>query len=93
LKIDIEGSEHKVLHGANQAIAGGIMIHFEFNEMNIVGRTLLKYSNYLMDIYRFYRMLSEGLIDLGKCRAYRMEIFGYQSIVAIRHSSRFMGRI
>jgi len=95
LKIDVEGNEHKVLLGAKQTIACGIidLIHFEFNEMNVVSRTFFKDFYDLLEGYRFYRMLPNGLIDLGQYKAYRMEIFAYQNIVAIRHSSRFMSQL
>lgn len=95
LKIDVEGNEYKVLQGAKQSITRGMidMIHFEFNEMNVVSRTFLKDIIELLSGYRFYRMLPDGLIDLGEYKAYRMEIFAYQNIVAVRGSSRFMGWI
>lgn len=95
LKIDVEGNEYKVLLGARQALAGGMidLIHFEFNEMNVVSRTFFKDFHDLLEGYRFYRMLPDGLIELGEYKAYRMEIFAYQNIVAIRQSSRFMGQI
>ena len=69
------------------------LIHFEFNEMNVASRIFFKDFYDLLKGYRFYRMLPDGLIDLGEYKAYQMEIFGYQNIVAIRHSSRFMDRI
>lgn len=93
LKIDVEGNEYKVLLGARQTIADGLinMIQFEFNEMNVVSRTFFKDFIELLEGFRFYRMLPDGLLDLGIYRAYRMEIFAYQNIVAIREASRFTG--
>ena len=87
LKIDTEGNELNVLHGATISLKNNIidMIHFEFNGLNVISRVFMKDFFTLLPNYRFYRMLSDGLISLEY--DYLMcEIFAFQNIVAIRTS-------
>jgi FkbM family methyltransferase len=85
LKIDAEGNELNVLHGAAKAIRNGKVdvLHFEFNEMNVISRTFFFDFFELLKGYRFYRMLPDGLGILPAYRPGLFEIFGYQNIVAI----------
>jgi FkbM family methyltransferase len=88
LKIDTEGHEYDVLQGAGQWLRSdkiGI-IHFEFNEMNVVSKHFLKDFFELLSEYRLYRLLPAGLLELNY-HPLRCEIFAYQNIIAI-HNSR-----
>lgn len=89
LKIDTEGNELKVLQGAKQTIAEKKVdiIHFEFNEMNVVSGVFLKNIYEALNDYFFYRMLPNSLVNLGEYCPIEWEIFAYQNIVAIRKDS------
>lgn len=91
LKIDVEGNEFQVLLGARETLARDMIdiIHFEFNEMNVVSRTFFKDFIDLLTEYRFFRMLPDGLIPLGQYRAASHEIFSYQNIVAVNINTEF----
>lgn len=86
LKIDAEGHELKILMGISNYLKVGQVdiIHFEFNEMNIVSKTFMKDFCDLLAGYSFYRMLPNSLLPLGKYSASKYEIFLFQNIVAIR---------
>jgi len=87
LKIDVEGYEYKVLHGAEQMIGGNRIdvIQFEFNEMNLVGRTFMRdFFNYLEGKYDIYRLLPHGRLLLQSNEHWFNEQFVYQNILAIR---------
>lgn len=84
LKIDTEGHELAVLKGFERFIRAGKvdLIHFEFNEMNVVSRVFFKdFWDFLPD-YDFYRMLPDGLVPIKKYSPVSCEIFAYQNIVA-----------
>jgi FkbM family methyltransferase len=83
LKIDTEGHELEVLKGARFAIKNRIIrvIHFEFNEMNVVSRSFFKDFVELLPGYDLFRLLPAGLIPL-KYSPLNTEIFAYQNIVA-----------
>ncbi len=85
LKIDTEGNELNVLKGASECIRRNMidMIHFEFNEMNVVSRVFMKDFFDLLQNFKFYRMLSDGLVPLVYTPL-TCEIFAYQNVVAIR---------
>jgi len=88
LKIDVEGFELAVLRGAKEMLAGGRIeaIQFEFNEMNVTGRTFLEdFMNYLGDSFRVYRILPHGLLQLGPGNHWHNEQFAYQNLLAIRN--------
>lgn len=89
VKIDVEGGEMEVLKGMKNAISANKidMIQFEFNEMNIFSRAFLKDIKSLLDRYRFYRLLPDGIVDLGEYSALHWEIFAYQNIIAINQFS------
>ncbi|MVT10608.1 FkbM family methyltransferase [Chitinophaga tropicalis] len=86
LKIDTEGHELNVLKGAATSIANGLInvVQIEFNEMNVISRTFFKDIIDILPGYRFYRLLPDGLKEMGKYNAAAFEIFAFQNIVAIR---------
>ncbi len=88
LKIDTEGNELDIIHGARETLANGQIdaIHFEFNEMNIISRTFLKNFHDLLKEFDFYRILPDGLAHMRKYDPLSWEIFAYQNIVAVRKS-------
>jgi len=86
LKIDTEGHELSVLRGAQHSLARGVIgiIHFEFNEMNVVSRVFFRDFYECLPNYQFYRMLPDGLVPLGPYNPVLCEIFAYQNVVAVR---------
>jgi FkbM family methyltransferase len=91
LKIDVEGFELAVLRGAKEMLArGGIeAIQFEFNEMNVTGRTfLLDFMNHLGNAFSVYRILPHGMLKLTSGNHWHNEQFAYQNLLAIRGSVR-----
>ena len=87
LKIDTEGSELDILKGGANSLSKKKIkaIHFEFNEMNIASRVFFKDFWTLLEGYRFYRLLPNGMIEIKRYNALTCEIFAYQNIVAILH--------
>jgi FkbM family methyltransferase len=84
LKIDTEGNELAVLKGFEQYIREGKvdLIHFEFNNLNVVSRVFFKdFWDYLPN-YDFYRMMRDGLVHIKNYDPIYCEIFAYQNIVA-----------
>ena len=86
LKIDTEGNELNVLLGANKALINSEIdiIHFEFNEMNVISRTYFKDFYDLLKDYDLYRLLQNGLVPIGHYSPVFCEIFAFQNIIAIR---------
>lgn len=92
LKIDTEGNELKILRGAEKTLREGRVevIHFEFNEMNVVSRSFFRdFWELLSQDYRFYRMLPDGLVALEEYVAIYHELFAFQNLVAVRKDSTF----
>jgi len=87
LKIDTEGNELNVLKGSSECLKNNKIdiIHFEFNEMNVVSRIYMKDFFDLLRNFKFYRMLSDGLVPLTY-NPLMCEIFAYQNVVAIRNT-------
>ena len=87
LKIDTEGNEFNVLKGSADLLKKEAIdiIHFEFNFMNIVSRVFFKDFYDLLDEYTFFRLLPDGMVNLGKYDPL-YEIFSFQNIVAIKKS-------
>lgn len=85
LKIDTEGHELEVLRGFENFIKANkvSIIHFEFNEMNVISRVFFKDFWDFLPNYNFYRMLPNGLIHIKYYSPILCEIFSYQNIVAI----------
>lgn len=85
LKIDVEGFELKVLNGAKRMLAERRVdtIQFEFNEMNIVGRTFMNdFFGCLGASHDLYRLLPHGLLPLRQDAHWSNEQFTFQNIVA-----------
>jgi FkbM family methyltransferase len=86
LKIDAEGHELDILKGCENSLRNNIIeiIHFEFNEMNVVSRVFFKdFWDMLPDFY-FYRMLPDALIRIEEYNPLLCELFAFQNIAAIR---------
>jgi len=84
LKIDTEGHELEVLKGFQQFIGNNNvdLIHFEFNEMNIISKVSFKDFWDLLPNYDFFRMLPDGLVPIKNYSPLFCEIYAYQNIVA-----------
>lgn len=86
LKIDTEGNELNVLLGANNSLESGLIevIHFEFNEMNVISSTFFKNFWDLLDDFDFFRVLHDGMHHIPTYNALTCEIFAYQNILAVK---------
>jgi len=86
LKIDTEGNELKVLSSFMDYIKSGKVdaIHFEFNEMNVVSRSLFKDFWLLLEGYDFYRLLPNSMLKIQNYNPLLCELFAYQNVVALR---------
>lgn len=85
LKIDVEGFELKVLCGAKRMLAERRVdtIQFEFNEMNVVGRTFMNdFFGCLSASHDLYRLLPHGLLPLRPAAHWLNEQFTFQNIFA-----------
>jgi len=84
LKIDTEGNELEVLKGFGKYLGTDKvdLIHFEFNEMNVISRVFFKDFMELLPNYDFFRMLPDELVPIEKYHPLYCEIFTYQNIVA-----------
>lgn len=85
LKIDTEGNELEVLRGGIKTLKKKKIkaIHFEFNEMNVVSRCFFRDFWKILDQYKFYRLLPNGMLEIRNYTPLSCEIFAYQNIVAI----------
>jgi FkbM family methyltransferase len=89
LKIDVEGFERQVLEGARRLLDAGSVhaIQFEFNEMNVVGRTFMAdFMAMLEKDYEVFRLLPHGLLRLRSGSHWINEQFAFQNILALRSS-------
>jgi len=87
LKIDVEGFELNVLRGARHMLNRGRIdvIQFEFNEMNLVGRTFMRdFFAELSPAYALYRLLPHGQMPLKASSIWLNEQFVFQNILALR---------
>ncbi len=84
LKIDTEGNELSVMKGFESYIRQGKvdLIHFEFNNLNVVSRTFFKDFWEFLPNYDLYRMVRDGLVHIKIYDPVHCEIFAYQNIVA-----------
>jgi len=91
VKIDAEGHELAILRGAKRAIASGKVdvVQFEFNEMNVISRVFFRDFYEVLPGFTFYRMVTDGLVHIGRYRPRTHEIFSLQNIVAIRDGVNF----
>src|SRR6185437_9811418 len=86
LKIDTEGHELKVLHGAGGLLSNGAIrtIQFEFNSLHVLTRVFMKDFFDLLSDYSLFRLLPSGLLPLGEYGFLMHEIFAFQNVIAIR---------
>ena len=86
LKIDTEGSELDVLLGAQNSIQSGKIdwVQFEFNTMNSAARVFFEDFQAVLPGYRFYRLLSKGVIPVGDSPWSLPNLFMYQNLLAVR---------
>lgn len=91
LKVDAEGHELAVLRGAKRAIVSGKVdvVQFEFNEMNVMSRVFFRDFYEVLPSFTFYRMVTDGLVPIGRYRPRTHEIFSLQNIIAIRDNFDF----
>jgi len=84
IKIDIEGAELSALQGAEKMIAkdGLRIVQFEFNDFNISSRTFVKDFYKILKGYRFFRITTSGLFNMGTYTT-NHEIFKYQNLLAV----------
>ena len=85
LKIDTEGCEYDILLGASRVLEANKvkLIHFEFNEMNVMSRVFFRDFLSLLRDFDLFRMLRGGLLHLYEYRPIENELFAYQNILAI----------
>jgi FkbM family methyltransferase len=85
LKIDTEGCEYDILLGASNVLAARRvkLVHFEFNEMNVLSRVFFRDFLRLLQEFYLFRMLRGGLIRLHEYRPIENELFAYQNILAV----------
>ena len=77
LKIDVEGNELNVLHGAERSLSEGKIgaVQIEFGGCNIDSRTFIRdFWNLLSGDFRMFRIMRDGLIEIKKYDE-RMEMF------------------
>lgn len=86
IKIDTEGNDLGVLEGAKNMLQNGNigLIHFEFNEMNIVSKAFLRDFKKILPNYTFYRLLPKGMVKIDESPIFS-EIFAYQNIIAFKN--------
>lgn len=86
LKIDTEGNEFNILVGAEKTLRNAKIdvIHFEFNEMNIVSKAFVKNFLTILPNYTLYRLLPKGFLEITYEKPLLYELFTYQNIIAVR---------
>lgn len=91
LKIDTEGNELSVLKGARRLLLESNVgvIHFEFNEMNVVSRCFMRDFAAMLKEYKLFRLLPKSLLELSDMPALT-EIFGFQNIIAIKKNHEYL---
>lgn len=84
IKIDTEGNDFSVLEGGINLLKTNKIgiIHFEFNEMNVVSRVFMRDFRKLLVNYNLFRLLPDGLIPLTD-NPLLSELFAFQNIIAI----------
>ncbi|MGV3599091.1 MAG: FkbM family methyltransferase [Bacteroidota bacterium] len=87
LKIDTEGNELPILKGAKNALSSKKIdvIHFEFNEMNVISRAYFRdFYSLLNQDFNLYRLLPSSFLRIQQYETLFNEFFAYQNIIAIR---------
>ena len=86
MKVDVEGGELNVLHGAQKLIRERRIkaIQFEVGDAYPVRGTWVRNFYDLLDGYSFYRLLPKSLMPLGPYRAPSHERFHFHNLVAFR---------
>jgi FkbM family methyltransferase len=84
LKIDTEGHELAVLNGARRLLAEGRigLVHFEFNDMNVISRSFFRDFRTILSGYELFRLLPGDLLPVGT-NPLQTELFAFQNILAI----------
>jgi FkbM family methyltransferase len=85
LKLDVEGNELKVLHGAQGMIRSGAIdfIQFEFGGANLDSKTFFRDFYFLLQPqYEIYRIVKDGLRPIAQYSE-RNEIFVYSNYLAV----------
>jgi FkbM family methyltransferase len=88
LKLDVEGHELAVLHGAERMLDGGriSIIQFEFGPANIYSRTYFyDFWQLLSSAYDVYRIIPSGIVPI-QYYGEHLEIFLTTNYLAIRKS-------
>lgn len=88
LKLDVEGHEWSVLHGASAMIESDNIsfIQFEFGGSNIDARTYFKdFYSLLNPKYRLFRILKDGLFEIENYTE-QLEIFQSSNFLAIHRN-------
>lgn len=86
LKLDVEGHELAVLKGGKKMFDEGRVkiVQFEFGGCNIDSRTFFRdYYNFFREDFVLYRILSNGLLPLGKYSE-KLEVFQSANYLAVR---------
>lgn len=86
LKMDVQGYEYNILHGAKEMLGGGKIknIQFEFDEPNIENRIFFKdFWELLHDKYELYHSLYNGLVKIEKYH-YELENYSCMNYLAVQ---------
>ncbi len=86
LKLDMEGAEYAALKGAENLLKEKRIhiIHFEFNDMNVISRIFFKdFWDLLSPSYNVYRLSPHGMIHLVDYSPMFCENFAIQTIVCM----------
>ena len=86
MKVDVEGGELNVLHGAQGLIKERRIkaIQFEVGDAYPVRRTWMHDFYDLLTGYSLYRLLPNSLLPLGPYRPPTHELFHFHNVVALR---------
>jgi FkbM family methyltransferase len=89
IKVDVEGGELEVLHGASGLIKERRIkaLQFEMGDCYPVRRVWMRDFYDLLKGYAFYRLLPNGLLPLGPYRASTHEWFHFHNVVAWRETA------
>ncbi len=86
LKMDVQGYEYNILHGAKEMLESGNIkyIQFEFDEPNIENRVFFKdFWNLLSDKFDIYHSLYNGFVKIERYH-YELENFHCMNYLAVK---------